>query len=130
MKKVYNYSLKHTVARTQYVEISDEDTADIINYMIQISARINELDTQHDEDWRMIREQYFHRRRNDLPKSQYGPNSPASFIGGMINNLAYGTQRDLTQRQLEGLETVTAQIAQVWEDIPAMVFRISLFAKE
>lgn len=127
MKRVYQYTLKHTQARTQYVSIPEEDFAAITAQLMQTLARISELDAERDEEWRLVRDQYFHRRRRDLPRGQHGENTPTSFIGGLVTNTVYGSQRDLTTRQLEGLENVTAQINQLWEDLPAMTFRQSLF---
>lgn len=125
--KTYSYWPKQTSARTTYAEISEEDMAEIKAELLRWSAMINELDMSHDEDWRAIREQYFHRRRKDLPRGKEGENTPASFIGGMIMNTVYGTQRDFSDRQLEAIESISAAMNQLWDHIPAIRFKIGIF---
>jgi hypothetical protein len=74
---------------------------------------MSELDMSHDEDLRAVREQFWHRRTKMLPQGREGQNTPASFIGGIVNNMMFGQQRDLTDRQCEGIEYVSKWMAEL-----------------
>jgi hypothetical protein len=124
--KIIKYTPKQTLAKTQYVEISTDDFGYITQQLIQVAARILELDTTRDEDWRLIKDQYFHRRRKDLPKGKLGENTPASFIGGLINNLVFGTQRDFTEHQINAIETIFGALNQIYDDINSIRFQVSI----
>jgi hypothetical protein len=111
--KTIKFIPKITSARTEYREIEDSDMAEIQQQLIRWSAVINELDMTHNEDLRAVREQWAHRRSKGLPKGREGENTPASFVGGMINNLIFGQQRDLSDRQMEGIETVSKWMSEI-----------------
>lgn len=126
MARVIKYIPKATTAKTEYIEISPEDLiylkADLIKWM----ARICELDLTRNEDLVAIRDQYFHKRRKSLPKGREGENTPSSFIGGLINNIVYGEQRDLTMKQVEAIENISSVVSQVWDDCEPYRFQIGV----
>lgn len=124
--KDINYMPRHTVANTQYVEITDDDLIWLKAELMKWSARINEADAQRSEEWKTVRDQYFHKRRKDLPKGQFGENTPASYIGGLILNTVYGTQRDLSTKQIQAIETISAILAQIWDDVDPIRFKLGL----
>jgi len=124
--RTIKYYPKQTAAKTQYIEIIPEDFAFITQEVIKISARILELDTTTSEDWRLVREQFFHRRRKDLPRGKEGYNTPASFLGGLTSNLVFGTQRDLSEHQMQGLETIFGACSMIYDDIDSIRFQIAI----
>lgn len=105
--KTIKYVPKVTSARTEYREIDPSDMADIQQQLIRWLAFMSELDMSHDEDMRAVREQFWHRRTKALPSGKEGQNTPASFVGGVVNNMIFGTQRDLSSRQMEGIEYIS-----------------------
>jgi hypothetical protein len=124
--KTINYLPKSTAARTTYVEIPDEELAWLKTELIRWLARMAETQNDPDELWRVIHSQYWSRRTKSLPKHRNGLNSPSSYVAGLINNLVFGDQRDFTERQLEGIRDVSAQLGQLFEDIEPLQFRIKL----
>lgn len=111
--RTIKYIPKVTSARTEYREIDATDLADIHQQLIRWLAVMSELDMTHDEDMRAVREQFWHRRTKSLPSGKEGQNTPASFIGGIVNNMMFGTQRDLSDRQCEGIEYVSKWMAEI-----------------
>jgi hypothetical protein len=111
--KTIKYVPKATSARTEYREVEASDLADIQQQLIRWLAFMSELDMSHDEDMRAVREQFWHRRTKSLPSGKEGMNTPASFIGGIVNNMIFGQQRDLSARQMEGIEYVSKWMAEL-----------------
>jgi hypothetical protein len=126
MIKTINYLPKVTAAKTTYININDEDMQFVQLQLMHYLSLIGEWDNTNDETQKEVNRQYFHKRRKELPKGQYGLNSPVSFISGLLNNILFGTQRDLTERQIEGIESISAVLAQIWSDLPAIQFRIKI----
>jgi hypothetical protein len=120
------YYPKITSARTVYVELESEDTAWLKTEMIRWLARMSETQNDPNDLWQVIHNQYWSKPTKTLPKGRNGLNSPASYVGGLINNLVFGEQRDFTQAQLEGIRDVSAQLAQLFEDVEAIQFSIGL----
>jgi hypothetical protein len=125
--KTYNYFPKQTSAKTNYCEIDPLDLAEIKLEMVKWLARIAELDMTRNEDWRLVREQYFHKRSKILPRGKEGENTPASFIGGTVLNTMFGEQRDLSEPQIEAIEVISLAMNQLWDDCESIKFRIGLF---
>lgn len=122
--KIIKYTPKFTNAKTTYLDIDPSELQFLHMQLIQYLSRIGEMDNTTNEDFRAFNTQYLHRRRKELPKGENGLNTPVSFISGIINNMMFGKQRDLTDRQIEGIESVSAILNQVWEDLPAIRFQL------
>jgi hypothetical protein len=105
--KTVKFIPKMTSARTEYREIDAADMAEIQQQLIRWLAYMSELDMTHDEDLRAVREQFWHRRTKMLPQGREGQNTPSSFVGGLVMNLLFGSQRDLTDRQCEAIEYIS-----------------------
>lgn len=114
--RTIKYVPKITSAKTEYREIDAKDLADIHQQLIRWLAVIGELDMTHDEDLRAVREQWAHRRSKSLPRGREGENTPASFVAGIINNMIFGDQRDLSDRQMEGIEYISKWMAEIDPD--------------
>lgn len=93
---------KITNAQTQYYEIAEEDEAWIYDWLIRFLADACELATQDPE----LEREWFRRRPDTLPKGRRGPNSIASFVGGIISARVINPRHNLSQPQLDPLETV------------------------
>lgn len=111
--KTIKYIPKVTSAKTEYRELDSADMAQIQEQLIRWLAVMSEMDMTHDEDLRAVREQWWHRRTRSLPMGREGQNTPSSFVGGLLNNLMFGQQRDLTDRQMEGIEYVSKWMAEI-----------------
>ena len=105
--RVIKYVPCVTSANTEYRDISEEDMSWVREQMIRYLARMGEVDAQHEGDLYDINKEYWHRRRKTLPRGRFGPNTPCSFISGLVNNLIFGTQRNFTDKQMAGLEDVS-----------------------
>ena len=111
--RTIKYVPKATSARTEYREIDPSDLAEIHQQLIRWLAIMSELDMSHDEDMRAVREQFWHRRTKVLPSGKEGMNTPASFIGGIVNNMMFGEQRDISARQMEGIEYISKWMVEI-----------------
>ena len=128
MAKIIKYTPKVTSARTEYREIDKDDLADIHQQLIRWLAVISELDMSRNEDLRAVRDQWAHRRTSSLPKGKEGENTPASFIGGIVNNMIFGQQRDLSSKQCDGVEYISKWMAEVDpEGSQSIRFQIGMF---
>jgi hypothetical protein len=122
--KTIKYVPKFTQARTEYREIAEEDLSWIKMELWRWLAIMAELDQLRDPDSRWVLDQWWHKRTQSLPKGQHGPNTPASFVGGLCQNLVFGTQRDLTNRQMEALQTISHVLSQAFNTCTAIRFQI------
>lgn len=111
--RTIKYVPKVTSARTEYRELDPKDLSAIHQQLIRWLAFMSEADMSHNEDVRAVREQWWHRRTKSLPSGKEGMNTPASFIGGIVNNMIFGEQRDLSDRQMEGIEYVSKWMAEI-----------------
>lgn len=122
--RVIKYIPKTTSARTQYREIDAEDMSWLQTEMVRWLAVANEMGQRRDEDAEYFNRHWWTKRSQNLPKGQHGPNSPASFIGGTVNNLVFGTQRDLSDRQMDSIETISTVMGQAFEGASQIRFQI------
>lgn len=119
MKKEIEYTIKITTANTDYTMIDDNDKTFIMRTLIKILASISEADNNKDmKDITSI----FHAKSTKLPRSKNGQNSIASFIGGLVNNIHFGTQRDYTTIQLSAIQQITGAINEIFTNIPQLEF--------
>lgn len=124
--RVITYRLKNTLAKTEYLELDEDDAQWLKTELIRWLAKMSETQADPSELWRMVHAEYWSKRTKTLPKGRNGLNSPASFTGGLINNLLFGDQRDFTVRQTEGIRDISAQICQLFDDLEPVQFRISI----
>lgn len=126
MARHIKYFPKTTNARTTYIELNEDDLDWLKTELIRWTAIMTESAVSHDEEWRAVLALYWNKKTQSLPKSKQGPNSPATFIAGLINNLVFGSQRDFSERQIEGIRDVSNNLAQIRDDIDAVVFQIGI----
>jgi hypothetical protein len=114
------------IKNTQYTRIDPDDLLWIKSSMIRWLGLIAEHSANQDTDWRTVYKEYFNKPNPSLPKRKNGPNTPSSFVGGVINNTVYGTQQDLTVKQLEGIQTISRDINQIWAECEQILFQRSI----
>jgi len=122
-ERIIKYIPKITHARTEYVEIDINDMSWTQEQFLRWLLRINELDTSRDRDIRILRTD-LHERNTNLPKGKEGPNSIASFVSGMLENLTFGGQRDLTKKQMEAIEVISVIMASYFPEFTAIKFQV------
>jgi hypothetical protein len=124
MKRRIQYIPKITSARTNYREISVEDMAWLQQELIRWTSLMAEVGVAHDEDSKFINDQFWHKRTTSLPRGKEGNNSPCSFVGGLINNLVFGEQRDLSDKQMDGIAYVSAIMAAALDTCTGVQFQV------
>jgi hypothetical protein len=111
MKQIL-YTPKITGASTQYNKIDLADMTLIQNYCIRYLALMGELSINPNENIRQFIKQWWLKRTRTLPKGKSGLNTPESFVSGMLNNLMYGTQNDLSDIQMDAIQNISAVMAE------------------
>jgi hypothetical protein len=125
--RTIKYIPKATSARTEYREIDGDDDMWIRTELIRWLALVGELDQTHDEDLRLFRDAWWHRKSKTLSKGHLGPNSPCSVVSGIINNIMFkaSPQRDLTAKQMADIEVISSTLAGIFpNDATAIRFQI------
>jgi hypothetical protein len=125
--RVIKYIPKATSARTEYREIDGDDDMWIRTELIRWLALVGELDQTHDEDLRLFRDGWWHRKSKNLSKGHLGPNSPCSVVSGIINNMMFKEtpQRDLTAKQMSDLELISQTLSGIFpNDATGIRFQI------
>ena len=97
---------KVTSAKTQYYDMSDDDTAYIYDWLIRFLADLTELAT-HDEE---LKKEWFKRQPKLYPKGVKGPNSTASMVAGIISAKLSNPKHNISDPQLEPLESIFEMI--------------------
>jgi hypothetical protein len=115
--KVIKYLPKVTAAKTTYCEIDPKDMAWLQMELIRYLAVCGEQSINRDTDVRAILRSWWVKRVPSLPKGRTGQNSPLSFVAGLLNNIAFGTQRDLSNIQMNAIENISAVMVQFLEAI-------------
>lgn len=108
--KIIKYIPKVTSARTQYVDIDNDDMMWLQTELLRWLALLGEIDGHRNEDLRQVMKQWWYKRSASLPKGMNGQNSPLTFTAGLVNNLMFGTQKDLSTKALDSIENISSQI--------------------
>jgi len=120
MAKEITYDPKVTQARTQYNKISIEDMSWLQLEMMKYLALMGELVNVKDENTKLIINSYWRKKSKTLPKGRYGQNSPETFISGMLNNLMFGTQNDLSDIQMDALTNISACMHVIYDVVKSL----------
>jgi len=90
---------------------------------------MSQLSNTSDADLREFRDLYWRRRRSSLPRGRSGPNTPESFVSGLIWNFCYApdAQRDLTEPQAQALEDISRFCAAATTELSEITFQISCY---
>ena len=139
MTKQITYEPKITSAKTQYNQLQANDMAYVHSQLIRYMALMGELSKNRDREVQNIINQWYRKRTQTLPKGKDGWNTPESFIAGLLNNLMFGNQNDLSQIQMDALENISANMSIIYDavkglnlqpnttDIEKLEFRQKLF---
>lgn len=139
MTKQINYEPKITSAKTQYNKLDPIDMAFVHSQLIRYMALMGELSKNRDREVQNIITHWYRKRTQTLPKGKDGWNTPETFISGLLNNLMFGNQNDLSQLQMDALENISANMSIIYDavknlnlqpnttDIEKIEFRQKLF---
>lgn len=108
--KIIKYTPKITSAKTTYVEIDKDDMLWLQTTFIRWLSVMGELEGHRNEDLRQVMKLWWHKRSATLPKSKNGQNSPLTLVSGLINNLMFGNQNDLSTTTLDAIENISNQM--------------------
>lgn len=120
MAKQINYDPKTTNAKTQYNKLEPNDMTYVQGQLIRYMALLGELSKSRNRDIQNIINQWYRKRTETLPKGKDGWNTPESFISGLLNNLMFGNQNDLSQIQMDALENISANMALIYDAVKAL----------
>lgn len=120
MAKTIYYDPKSTSARTQYNKLEPNDMAYIQTELIRYMALLGELKKNRNRDIQNIISQWYSKKTETLPKGKQGWNTPETFISGLLNNLMFGNQNDLSQIQMDALENISANMALIYDAIKGL----------
>ena len=131
MSRIISYFPKQTAAKTEYREINEDDMAWLKTELIRYLSIMAERDLRSDSDNKWILNQFWHARTDKLHKGKYQDkyrqNTPCSLIGGLVNNLIFGNQRDLTDKQMADIEYISMALATI-HDIDPVRFQLRFFS--
>jgi hypothetical protein len=120
MAKQIMYDPKTTSANTQYNTIDKQDMVWLQTELIRYMALMGELSKYRDRDVQNTINQYYRKRTGTLPKGITGQNTPESFISGLLNNLMFGNQNDLSQIQMDALENISANMSIIYDAVKGL----------
>lgn len=112
MKEI-DYTPKITSATTQYNQISDTDMSFIQEQLLRYLAFMGELKANPKPAVQTLVKEYWSKRSATLPKGHNGLNSPETFVSGLVNNLVFGTQQDLSDIQMQALTNISHVMAEI-----------------
>ena len=120
------YNHKSTKSNNTYISINKQDNDTFYKNVQAINAYMQELALSTDPDikefikwWRGSDKKYPYNKR----LGKY--NTPETMMAGLINNVLYGNQRDLSVEQLPFYEEITNICAEVIEEL-IMVKKLDL----
>lgn len=108
--KYIRYTPKITHANTTYVDIDKQDMLWLQTELIRYLSVMGEIDNHKNTDLQQIMKFYWYKKTKTLPRGINGMNSPLTFVSGLVNNLVFGTQRDLSTVVLDSIENISNQM--------------------
>jgi hypothetical protein len=104
---------KHTSANTQYYDMDPDDEAFVYQWLMRFMADMCMEATWHPE----IQKDWYKRKPTALPKSVNGPNSNASMIGGICAQKLENPNKNLSEPQLDAVESFFEIISQYYAEV-------------
>lgn len=100
-KEIY-YEAKQTKANTTYCQLRNQDQGWLEGKLVQMLSFMGEVSINSSKEARDY-VSWWTKSNRDLPYNMKmgRNNSPQSYVSGIVNNLIFGTQRDLSLKQLE-----------------------------
>jgi hypothetical protein len=124
--KTIKYIPKITNSKNEYRAILPEDMQFLQTELIRWLSVMGELSISKDADSKWVSQHFWLKRTETLPKGKNGLNSPCSFVSGLLNNLLFGEQRDLSSVQMDSLENLSALIGSCLDGCTRIQFQISI----
>lgn len=115
-----NYDPKTTQAKTQYNKLDKRDMDLVQAELIRYLSLMGELSKNRDREVQNIINQWYRKRTQTLPKGKDGWNTPESFISGLLNNIMFGNQNDLSQIQMDALENISANMSLIYDAVKGL----------
>lgn len=137
--KDIEYEPKNTQARTQYNKINNKDMEYLLDLFTRYMSLMGELRNNKDKNYSNLTNEYWSSKNKHLPKGIEGLNTPESFISGMLNNMKYGSQYDLSDTQMNAIEIISRDMDIIFNavkhlnlqkqttEMPEIKFRVKLF---
>ena len=120
------YTIKKTVSNNTYYNISEEDKNYLITKLIQTQSYMNELSITRDDDLKGFVKWYTSPNKQLPFSSNFKKhNSPQSFIAGMLNNMLYGNQGNITDTQANHLEFIINTFTQLSKEVHIQLQKLS-----
>jgi hypothetical protein len=121
MTKQITYDPKVTSARTQYNSINKDDMIWLQTELVKYLSLMGELSNVKDmEDVKYAVNHYWRKKTKTLPKGRYGQNSPETFVSGLLNNLMFGNQNDLSDIQMDALTNISSCMNVIYESVKGL----------
>lgn len=120
MIKIY-YTKKITGAGTTYMNIEQQDLDTLISKLISLQSFMSELHlSTHKEIKEVVR--WYQKPSKTLPHNRiFGKsNSPCSFVAGIVNNIAFGNQKDMSLIQAEHCQNIINNFVMLSDAIKSM----------
>jgi hypothetical protein len=117
LRKIF-YQTKTTMANTTYYDISKEDLHFLIEKAIQIQSYMGEISLSSQRDIKDLIK-WWTTSNKTLPFSTFFKkhNSPQAFVSGLLNNLMFNQQRDISDVQASHLENIVSIFTQLVEAV-------------
>lgn len=126
MAKQIIYDPKTTNARTQYNAIASDDMLWLQSELVRYLALMCELSNVKDnEDIKYAVVGYWRKKSKTLPKGRYGQNSPETFVSGLLNNLMFGNQNDLSDIQMDALVNISAAMSIIYNVVKPLNIQVN-----
>lgn len=122
MIKIY-YTKKITGAGTTYMNIEQQDLDTLISKLISLQSFMSELNLSTNKDIKEV-VKWYTKSTKTLPHNRiFGKyNSPCSFVAGVVNNLAFGNQKDMSLIQAEHCQNILNNFVMLADEIKSMGF--------
>jgi hypothetical protein len=107
MQKI-TYDIKYTSANTEYLTLDENDMATVQIAVISLLTYLTELSIAKDKRIRDFTTVWFTKsdKRYHYNSKLKKYNTPQSYLAGVVNNLQFGNQKDLSLLQLQTLQDI------------------------
>lgn len=122
--KTIKFIPKHTTAHTNYRTITEEDMTFLQTELVRWTVKMGEISIDRDTDSKWVFNQWWNKRTETLPKGRNGQNTPASFVAGVLANTMFGEQRDLTDKQMDAIQSISHILGNCFDDCSSIRFMI------
>lgn len=113
-----DYQIKNTNSNNTYIEISKNDENVLLKTVLSINSYMQELCLSTDPDIRLL-ESWWRSgdKRYPYNKRLGKRNTPETMIAGLINNMIFGKQDNLSLEQLPFYEEIINRCVELIEEI-------------